>query len=114
MPRFLTRLELSSGSRQTWASVGNEGWVQFLGVDSNGNPLVDLYTIPATSKGVLLVYTAPEVRVRIASVSVTPVGVNGRQGTWLAGDDGIYLLRSDHTLVKVSGVTGGNVAGGCN
>jgi hypothetical protein len=113
-PRALTRLDLSSGSQQTWANVGDEGWVELVGLDSHGNPLVELNRVPATTPGVLLVYTTPQSRVPIANVGFNHVGVTDSHGTWLAGEDGIYLLDPNDKLTKVSDVTGGNVAGGCH
>jgi hypothetical protein len=115
MPRGLTRLDLSSGSQQTWALVGEEAWIWFVGLDSTANPLVVLYPNGAsTNPGLLFVYTAPTVRVPIANLSFTQLGVTDSHGTWLAGADGIYLLDPDDNLTKVSDVTGGNVAGGCH
>jgi hypothetical protein len=113
MPRTLTRLDLSSGSQQTWANVGEEGWIWFAGLDTQGSPLVNLIPIPATGPGVLFVYTTPTGRTPIASVGLHQVGVTDSHGTWLAGDDGIYLLDVNDKLTKVSDVTGGTVSGGC-
>jgi hypothetical protein len=114
MPRALTRLDLSSGSQQTWASVGDEGSIMFAGLDTHGNPLVDLIPIPATTPGVLFVYTTPQNRIAVASLGVYAVGVTDSHGTWLVGDDGIYLLDANDKLTKVSDVTGGTVSGGCH
>jgi len=114
MPRALTRLDLSSGSQQTWASVGDQGWILFAGLDTRGSPLVDLVPIPATTSGVLFVYTTSTERTLIANVGFHEVGVTDSHGTWLAGDDGIYLLDANDKLTKVSDVTGGTVSGGCH
>jgi len=114
MPRALTRLDLSSGSLQTWAFVGDEGWIEFVGLDSHGNPLVELNRIPATTAGVLFVYTTSQARTPLANGGFNKVGVTDSHGTWLAGEDGIYLLDPNDKLTKVSDVTGGNVAGGCH
>ncbi len=114
MPRALTRLDLSSGSQQTWASVGDQGWIWFAGLDTRGSPLVDLIPIPATTSGVLFVYTTSTERTLIANVGFHEVGVTDSHGTWLAGDDGIYLLDANDKLTKVSDVTGGTVSGGCH
>jgi hypothetical protein len=114
MPRALTRLDLSSGSQQTWANVGDEGWIWFAGLDTHGSPLVDLIPIPATTLGVLFVYTTSTERTPIANFGFHQVGVTDSHGTWLAGDDGIYLLDANDKLTRVSDVTGGTVSGGCH
>src|SRR5207302_574499 len=81
MPRALTRLDLSSGNQQTWANVGDEGWIGFVGLDSHGNPLVELNRIPATTPGVLFVYTTPQVRTPVANGGFNHVGVTDSHGT---------------------------------
>ena len=115
MPRALTRLNLSSGSQETWAYVGDEGWIWFVGLNTIGNPLVVVYPVgESASPGALFVYKTPTVRAAIANVSFQQLGVTDSHGTWLAGPDGIYLLDAKDKLAKVSDVTGGTVAGGCN
>ena len=115
MPRHLTRIELATGSQQTWATVGDNAWLWFVGLDSNGHPLVTEFPIPLTSASpVLYVYTTATSRTAIAAGSFKQLAVSDKHGAWLAGEDGIYLLQATNTLVKVSDVTGGTVAGGCN
>ncbi len=40
MPRRLFRMDLTSRSRDTWATVGDNAWIWFVGLDSHGHPLV--------------------------------------------------------------------------
>jgi hypothetical protein len=115
MPRRLTRFDSSWGNEQVWVQIAaEEGWIWFLGFDVKGSPLVDLHKVPATTPGVLFVYTAPQVRIPIANVTFSQQSMTDSHGTWLAGSDGIYLLDINDRLVKVSDVTGGTVAGTCN
>jgi hypothetical protein len=114
-PHALTRLNLASASQQTWADVGAEGWITFVGLDIKGNPLVVLHPYGAPGDaGVLLVYPAPTVRTPIANLQAAPPSITDRHGTWFTGPDGIYLLDANDRLTKVSDVTGGSIAGGCN
>jgi hypothetical protein len=115
MPRRLIRIDLGAGSQETWARVGDSAWIWFVGLDARGRPLVTEYPIPLTSASpVLYVYKTPTSRTAIANGSFKQLAVSDSHGTWLAGEDGIYLLDRNDTLVKVSDVTGGTVAGGCS
>ena len=115
MPRGLIRTDLGTGSQETWASVGDNAWIWFVGLDGNGHPLLTEFPIPLTSASpVLYVYTTAADRTAIADGSFKQMTVSDSRGTWLAGEDGIYLLDANDRLVKVSDVTGGTVAGGCN
>ena len=112
MPTRLDRIEASTGTSQNWVETQGEGWIWFVGLDSNGHPLVDV-SQGTTSDWKLFVYTAPQTRTAIADLKVHQLGISDSHGTWLAADDGIYLLGPDLKLVKVSDVTGGNVSGPC-
>jgi hypothetical protein len=115
MPRRIIRLDLASGSQETWASVGDDSWIWFVGLDASGHPLVTVFPTPLTSASpVLYVYTSPTSRFPIVNGAFKQLGVSDSHGTWLAGEDGIYLLDSNDKIVKVSDVTGGTVAGACN
>lgn len=113
MPTHLDRINVSTGTVQRWVDTQGEGWIWFVGLDSSGNPLVDV-SQETNSNWRLFVYTAPQTRTLIAGVSVHQIGIADSHGTWLAGDDGIYLLVPGPILEKVSSVSGGNVAGGCS
>jgi hypothetical protein len=112
-PNRLVRIDVATGNSQTWVDTHGEGWIWFVGLDFNGNPLVDV-SQGMNSNWRLFVYTAPDAGTLIAGVNVHQEGITDRYGTWLAGDDGIYLLKPGPKLEKVSNVTGGNVAGPCN
>jgi hypothetical protein len=113
MPTRLDRIDVATGASQTWANTQGEGWIWFVGLDSKGNPLVDV-SQGTNSNWRLFVYTAPQTRTLIAAINVHQEGITDSHGTWLAGDDGIYLLKPGLKLEKVSNVIGGNVAGPCN
>jgi hypothetical protein len=113
MPRRLDRIDVSSGASQTWVDTQDQGWIWFVGLDAGGNPLVDV-SQGSSNSWRLYFYTAPQTRTFIADVNVHQEGVTDSRGTWLAGADGIYLLEPGSKLVKVSDVTGGNIAGPCN
>ena len=115
MPRRLVRTDLATGKQEMWASVGDNTWIWFVGLDANGHPLITEFPIPLTSASpILYVYTTATSRTAIFHGSFTQLTVSDSHGTWLAGEDGIYLLDANDRLVKVSDVTGGMVAGGCN
>ena len=114
MTRSLIRFDLASGSQQEWGVSTDSGWGAFVGLDGKGNPLVDLHVFTPPTSATLFVYTAPQTRRPIASVAFEQLGVTDHHGTWLAGEDGIYLLDAGDNLVKVSNETGGAIAGGCN
>jgi hypothetical protein len=113
MPRRIIRLDLTSGSQETWAAVGDDAWIWFVGLDANGHPLVTVFPI-ASASPVLYVYTSSTSRFPIVDGAFKQLSVSDSHGTWLAGEDGIYLLDSNDKIVKVSDVTGGAVAGACN
>ena len=114
MTHSLVRFDLSSSSQQQWGVDTDNGFAELVGLDSKGNPLVDVHVFAAPAGAALFVYNAPQSRTAIASIAVEGLGVTDRHGTWLAGADGIYLLDANDHLVKVSDETGGTIAGGCN
>jgi len=110
-----TRIDLPAGSQQPWEDMGGLGWLWFAGLDSRGNPLGVQYIFGGSKvSGGLVAYIAPKFRVPIAHVDFHQFSITDSHGTWLAGPDGIYLLDANDELTKVSDVTGGTVAGGCN
>jgi hypothetical protein len=112
-PARLDRIDVSTGAAQTWVDTQGQGWIWFVGLNASGNPLVDV-SQEASNSWRLFVYTAPQTSTVIADVNVHEMGITDSHGTWLAGSDGIYLLEPGPKLVKVSDVTGGNIAGPCN
>jgi hypothetical protein len=112
-PTRLERIDVSTGVGLNWVDTQGEGWIWFVGIDSNGNPLVDV-SQGTNSTWRLFVYTAPQTRTVIADVNVHQLGITDSHGTWLAAEDGVYLLGPGPKLEKASDVTGGNVAGACN
>jgi hypothetical protein len=111
MPRRLDRIDVATGNTQTWVTTKDE-WIWFAGLDASGNPLVDLIPV-GRDAGRLFVYNAPDTGILIGAVMVRHDGISDRFGTWLAGEDGIYLLKPGPRLEKVSSVVGGTIAGPC-
>jgi len=114
MPRTLVRVDIQTGAQETWFHTDGPGWIWFVGIDGSGHPIIDVSQDVSGPKWQLEVVTAPQVLTPIATITIHALGVTDSHGTWLAGDDGVYLLRPDSTLVRVSEVTGGNIAGGCS
>jgi len=112
VPRRLDRIDVATGQTQTWVTANERGWIWFVGLDANGDPLVDLGPA-ADGSWRLFVYTAPGQGTLIASVTVHQEPISDRYGTWLAGENAIYLLKPGPRLEKVSDVTGGTIAGPC-
>jgi hypothetical protein len=115
-PTHLDRIDVSTGAVQTWVQTQGDSWLWFAGLDGQGNPLVEVgqgAAAPGNGSWRLFVYTAPQRGTAIADVNIYKPGVTDSHGTWLAGSDGIYLLKPEPRLLKVSGVTGGNIAGRC-
>ena len=113
MPRTLVRMDVVTGVEETWFRTDEPAWLGLVGIDGAGHPIIDVNQGANFQDWQLEVLTAPMTATPIAGVHVRSVGVTDNYGTWLAGSDGIYLLRPDSTIVRVSDVTGGNVAGGC-
>jgi len=114
MPRTLVRVDIRTGAQETWFHTDGPGWIWFVGIDGRGHPIIDVSPDVPGPKWQLEVVSSPQVVTMIATATIHTLGVTDSHGTWLAGDDGVYLLRPDSTLVRVSDVTGGNVAGGCS
>jgi hypothetical protein len=110
-PTTLDRIDVVTGGSQNWVNIDGEGIIWIVGLDSSGNPIVD---IDQFDDSWLYVYTAPQTRTLLATVTVRRLVVTDSHGTWLAAEDGIYLLKPGQRLEKVSSVTGGTVAGACN
>lgn len=113
-PPALYRLDVTTGASEKWADVSDDqgSWMRFLGLDADGHPLVDIVRMGSDLEK-LFVYTAPQTRTFIADVTLHYGAITDANGTWLTGDDGIYLLDASHHLAQVSRATGGNVAGRC-
>ncbi len=111
-PVVLARVDLKTGSTQTWADVSNTGNLSFVGQDSFGYPLVQEQFGNSGSR-VLMYFTAPMNGKAIASGSFTAAAVTDSHGTWLGASDGVYLFKSG-AIEKVSSVGGlGYPAGAC-
>jgi hypothetical protein len=65
---------------------------------------VVLNAIPATTPGVPS-YTRPQLRIPVAKVAFHQLAVTDSHGTWLTGEDGIYLLEANRLSREVSDVT---------
>jgi len=115
-PNSLVRTQISTRVSQTWIDSAPGSYAWFVGLDANGHPIVNVGQGAdfASARWRVYVYTSPQSSTLVGDAAVREIGVNDGYGTWLAGEDGIYLLRPGGTVLdKVSNVTGGNVAGPC-
>jgi hypothetical protein len=109
-PSVLARVDLKTGSTQTWADLGSTGGLFFIGLDGNGLPLVQ-ESFGNTS--VLLHFASPMNGKSISNASFFAAAVTDIHGTWLGASDGIYLYNAG-ALEKVSSLGNwGYPAGAC-
>ncbi len=111
-PTRLDRIDVATGAAKNWVDTQSEGWIWFVGLDAGGHPLVNVVRNDDKSER-LYVYTAPQTRTLLAQAGFHQPGTIDAHGTWLAGEDGVYLVTKGPKLEKVSNATGGNVAGPC-
>lgn len=114
MPKSLIRIDTQTGKQETWLQLDPPAWLWLVGVDPAGRPIIDLSPSGSNATWQLVLVNSPSTTSPLGAVTVHDLSVTDGQGTWLGGEDGIYLLRPDSTLVRVSDVTGGNVAGACS
>jgi hypothetical protein len=117
-PPTLIREDLTNGSTETWIDVTNHGGIHFLGQDSSGHPIVQVFPAPYQPDAPvpMYLYTAPGQSFEIAAAITFEFGsrwITDEHGLWLQGTDGTYLLDSHDQLQRVSTVTGGQIAGIC-
>jgi hypothetical protein len=120
MPTKLTRYDVTTGDSRTWVDLGpvgpdSPGWISFVALDADGNPIVDISRNPTPMSGTLYNFAQPDGPVALGAAPFVRLYADAtdNQGTWFTAANGIYLLQTNNVLVKVSNVTGGFVAGPC-
>jgi hypothetical protein len=112
-PSTLTRIDLKSGASQKWVNVAGSGWISFMGTDLAGQPLAIVHDF-GSSTSELVLYTSPGQGVPLGSFPVWfTSSLSDQHGTWIGGQDGIYLFSGVGGLQKVSDVGQGIPAGEC-
>ena len=112
LPDQLLRRDLANGAIASWYYEPGRN-VVLLGFDQADHPIVDV--LSSTDATEVWLVTAPGRRERIdaGTFSEAPFGPFGdTHGTWLRGQQGIFLYTAAAGLVKVSSVVG-DVAGRC-
>jgi hypothetical protein len=105
LPTTLYRYDLTTGARTVWLTRPNR-YVQFIGVDDLGNPLVsvsstsgssrELWVVSARSQGAVL-YPASA-----AGGPLDGIPLLEPHGVWFGGAGGLWLLQPGGKLVHVS------------
>ncbi|HVH63282.1 MAG TPA: hypothetical protein VNA65_06755 [Candidatus Dormibacteraeota bacterium] len=118
MPGHIYREDLAAGTVETWLDFSSQGWLNLIGLDHSGHPIVTAQNWTGAAQGPpfgpasLYVFFTPDSSHVIGPEIRGDLGLNDSQGTWLAATDGLYFLDAEDQLFKVSDV-GGNVAGPC-
>ena len=107
----LIRVDLTSGAETTWLYQQGADWVQVMGFDLKGHPIVEV------SVGNQITISLLSDSVHRTEITTGPTNygwvVGDSNGIWLSGVDGTYLYTSAAGLQKMS-PTGGLIAGGCH
>lgn len=108
----IIRVDLATGLETTWFYQQGADWVQVLGFDLKGHPIV-ADGMGNTSTTWLLSDSAH--RTQLASESPPSIGsaLGDSNGIWLSDTGGTYLFTAGGGLHKLSS-TGGQIAGGCH
>jgi hypothetical protein len=110
-PNRLTRVDLASGAEEIWFYQQGADWVQVLGFDRNGHPIVSAGTGQVVAIWLL---TDPTHRSRLFSGSVFMSWATAdSHGIWLSDGSATYLYTASSGLLRVASV-GGQIAGGCH
>ena len=107
----LIRVDLATGAEATWLYQQGADWVQVIGFDLTGHPIV---VVGVGNQGTIWLLSDALHRTQITT---GPVGFGGAvgdsNGIWMSGVDGTYLYTPAGGLQKMSS-TGGLIAGGCH
>ncbi|HVH65538.1 MAG TPA: hypothetical protein VM674_05835 [Candidatus Acidoferrum sp.] len=107
----LIRIDLATGAETTWLYQQGADWVQVLGFDLKGHPIVGV-----GAGNTITIWLLSDVahRSQIASGPAFYSGAVGdSNGIWLSGSDGTYLYTPIAGLQKMA-TTGGQIAAGCH
>jgi hypothetical protein len=106
----LIRVDLRTGAETTWFYQQGAEWVEVLGFDLNGHPIL-ADAIGNVTTTWLLVDSSHRSQIAQAS-GIYGNAVGDSNGIWLSDNNGTYLFAAG-SLKKMS-ATGGLIAGGCH
>jgi hypothetical protein len=107
----VTRVDLATGAETTWLYQQGADWVQVMGFDLRGDPIVE---VGVGSQVTIWLLSDSLHRTQITTGLATyGWAVGDSNGIWLSEADGTFLYRSTTGLQKMSS-TGGLIAGGCH
>lgn len=107
----LIRVDLATGAETTWLYQQGADWVQVMGFDLKGRPIV---VVGVGTQLTVWLLTDASHRARITTGTANYGWALGdSNGIWLSGVDGTYLYTTTNGLQKMS-ATGGQIAGGCH
>lgn len=107
----LIRVDLATGAETTWLYQQGADWVQVMGFDLKGHPIV---VVGVGNQITILLLTDSVHRTQITMGPANYGWALGdSNGIWLSGVEGTYLYTSAAGLQKMSS-TGGLIAGGCH
>jgi hypothetical protein len=110
-PNRLTRVDLASGTEATWFYQQGADWVQVLGFDTAGHPIV------SSGTGQLItVFSLTDATHRSQLFSTSAFlgwATADSHGIWFSDGSSTYLYTPSSGLQRVAS-TGGQIAGGCH
>jgi hypothetical protein len=110
-PNRVTRVDLASGAETIWYYQQGADWVQVLGFDGTGRPIVSSGT-----GQVVTVWRMTDAthRTQLFSGSLfMNWAIADSHGIWFSDESATYLYTALSGLQKVAS-TGGQIAGGCH
>ena len=110
-PNRLTRVDLASGTEATWLYREGADWVQVLGFDKEGHPIVSSGTGQAVA--VLLLTDATHRSQLFSATGFMNGAISDSHGIWFNNESATYLYTASSGLREVAS-TGGQIAGGCH
>jgi len=110
-PNRVTRVDLASGAEATWLYQQGADWVQILGFDQAGHPIVSAGTGQVVT-GWLLTDATHRSQL-FAGSAFLGWATADTHGIWFSDGSSTYLHTASSGLRRVAS-TGGQIAGGCH
>jgi hypothetical protein len=107
----VTRVDLTSGNESTWLYRQGADWMDLLGFDRAGHPIVSTGTAQAIS--VLLLTDAGHRSQLFSTTGFIGGAVEDSHGIWFTDEAATYLYSAASGFHKVA-AAGGQIAGGCH
>jgi hypothetical protein len=114
-PNRIIRVDLASGSETTWFYQQGADWVQVLGFDQQGHPIVSSGVASGNSQEVTiwLITDPTHHSVMYSGSLMMGWAMADSHGVWLSDGGAMYLYTAASGL-KIVSPTGGQIAGGCH